>query len=234
MQLHWGYFSPFHDWISVGTCSIDSLATTRKWLWTDTAFGIFCHGWRKAMDIRWWILTMVFVFEGPYAPLCTRSLLKDGRRFWVPCACSAFGSNCVTTCFILFHQWIWALPWWPVMSQSWKGSLGCWSYPCILRIRVAAWNLLANRTFTRPRVSFVFNICLWYFLIHFTPLFLRKSYSLLISGPLTKWGCNKGPPGLVAFDWGPAHETGSDASLELKAAWSWRRTSLNDPKIQWY
>ena len=55
--------------------------------------------WRKAIGIRWWFLMIVFVIGWMYAPLCTLSVV-DGRRLWVSCACSAFGNNCVTTCFI--------------------------------------------------------------------------------------------------------------------------------------
>ena len=42
------------------------------------------------------IFDKVVVIGSAYAPLCTLSLVEDGRRLWVHCACSAFGSNCVT------------------------------------------------------------------------------------------------------------------------------------------
>lgn len=122
---------------------------------------------------------MLFVIGWGFAPLCTFSLVEDGRRLGVPCACSAFGSSYIIAAQAAFelmqhdvrllmeeltrqisnlselelvvrwahvghiimtpefgmtylchlvstalgphHQWIWALPWWPVMSQPWRG-----------------------------------------------------------------------------------------------------------------
>ena len=46
--------------------------------------GYLCHGWREAMEIRWLFLMMLFVIGWVYAPLCTFSLVEDGRRLGVP------------------------------------------------------------------------------------------------------------------------------------------------------